>query len=286
MPERLEPASAVRHLVLPNADQFIFDLIFALGKSTGLFYGTIINSSRSFAAGPYTLLTASKMLLNIRSLLPLELHERVHILGNISDLTPAQFKELHGLSLNAPLTGIAQFRAIQMRVLNMYLHHEQCVAHAQSLERRYARPFEFIVLLREDAHFFMDLRLAVLTRIPMCDIVVKNCLGWGGLNMRFQLVRRATATGFLRDRLSYYASLVDAGRHVYNTEQFELSLSQHLNLSVCQRDVDSIPVAVARHSADGRTCFSKYEVIDHRSSAVNTSCIPHGYSAFVAANLC
>ena len=86
--------------------------------------------------------------------------------------------------------------------------------------------------------------------------------------MRLQLLRRASALRALRERLPFYASLFGASRTVFNAEAFELEQAHALNLTVCKRSVEALPVAVARLTdRDGAFCFPPWEVEHARGAA-------------------
>jgi hypothetical protein len=115
------------------------------------------------------------------------------------------------------LDRITQYVKIQVRIMNMYHHQLMCGREVD----RSATKYEAVIYLREDVFFFHDTNVSVPMRAlgKHCDLVAKDCLGWGGINMRLQLL---TDTSFLVRRFDFYRHLIATGNTVFNPEQFEL----------------------------------------------------------------
>ena len=71
---------------------------------------------------------------------------------------------------------------------------------------------DYVVNTREDIYFFCITfslyDLIQRTEKLGCDLVTKGCLEWGGLNMRFHLLNRKTATQYMKSSLSLYGKLL------------------------------------------------------------------------------
>ena len=290
MPERLQPGPLLERLVLANGD-IDFDVVYALAAPSALFYAT--DGAMSFAASPYAALTPAELRAALARRVGARRGARVHVIEPfVPDLGDAALRAELGAPAGARLDRITQaagggvYGDIQARVLNMFRHEAACARRVEALERARAARFDAVVAAREDVYFWrdVDLRALLPSLRGSCDIIAKDCLFHGGINMRLQLLRRASALRALRERLPFYASLFGASRTVFNAEAFELEQAHALNLTVCKRSVEALPVAVARLTdRDGAFCFPPWEVEHARE---RRRCVPSGFENFTRSRRC
>lgn len=189
--------------------------------------------------------------------------------------------------LHNNLDRIQQYKDAQASILNMYHHQELCMEQLDRFERFHNRTVDFVLSTREDIFYFRPLNLSYLLAMTTaegaggkssCSLITKECLSWGGLHMRWQLLTRAGSEDFFNKRLAFYQHLHASGRTVYNPESFEAAQAKHYNLTVCELYVQDIPNVVVRHVRDGKVCFLKPEVIDN--------CVPQSNASWVSRHMC
>lgn len=176
--------------------------------------------------------------------------------------------------LHGNIDRIVQYKATQSSILNMYLHQENCLNQIRNFERRKNFTFDYVLGTREDIFYFSPVNLTFLLENMQkegCVIATKECLTWGGINMRWQLFTRNATDYFYGKRFEYYRYLQDNNIVVYNPEQFEHRQAQFYQLKICQYFSHQIPNAVARHVKDGQFCFFKAEIIDNCVPSVNNT---------------
>ncbi len=89
----------------------------------------------------------------------------------------------------------------------MYSYQVNCAQRITFTESLRGIHYPYIISTREDAYFFNPMDFAHLIHTfnqRQCNIMTKDCLSWGGLNMRFQLLDHDSAIAFLSQRLSFY----------------------------------------------------------------------------------
>ena len=121
--------------------------------------------------------------------------------------------------------------------------------------------------------------------LPYCDLLTKGCLGWGGLNMRVQVLRREHLPGYL-DRIAGMRRLYSRGNESYfNPEIFEAAQAQALGMRVCEVPVEEYPVTAARLSyLDGLPCFVHPEL--KRYEKESPPCVPEAVMQTAITRLC
>ena len=219
----------------------------------------------------------------------------------------------------------------------MYRHQVACAKFVTQLEKGREElgsdsgitsfSFDRLISTREDVYFFHEVNIEALIesaealkqhqegeehgeqgssssssssssgRIHRCDIITKDCLAWGGINMRFQLLRRDRGWHYLHSRLNYYALLYleqkqpesteqqgkplqrrrrqllqlrqqprggegwdEAGRSVRGPELFEADQANHMGLSACAVPIHDLPATAVRHTKAGASCFIEIEL--------------------------
>jgi len=164
------------------------------------------------------------------------------------------------------LDRMSQYTKSQEIILNMYSHQVNCVKKIKLHEHENNINYDFVISSREDAFYFHALNITNLIvkffssiDTDNCHMVTKNCLGWGGLNMRWQMMRRRNGLAYFGGRLDYYDSMynktLDRNVIVQNPEMFELWQLSHLGLSQCMATIYDVPVAAARHITNGSVCL-------------------------------
>lgn len=181
------------------------------------------------------------------------------------------------------LDRIKQFDAeVQYKILDMYYKHFNCTQHIQQYESKYQFHFDYVILHREDIFYMGDMNLTKLLKEWMhkeekvnphnpqpnsrnftyvtkahsssvtndkekyCDYLYKNCLTWGGVNLRVQLYRRNAALSLLGSRLDYYQYMTTNNAAIFNTEWFEKLQAESMGWKGCGVDVQDFPVLPIR----------------------------------------
>jgi len=168
------------------------------------------------------------------------------------------------------LNRLRQYASSQEIILNMYSHQVNCIKKIKSYENENDIIYDFVISSREDAFYFSKLNISNLIikyfssiDSEECHIVSKDCMKWGGLNMRWQMMRRRNAFAFFGGRLDYYDSLYNKtlDRNVFfqNPEIFELRQLESLGLTPCITTFDDVPVVAARHITNGSFCLISTE---------------------------
>ena len=161
-------------------------------------------------------------------------------------------------ALNRSSMAITYFRGTAASgIVRMYALQALAARQIRAMELFRNRDYAWILRLREDLFFLGPVRLPSLNK---CDFVYKKCLSWGGVNMRWQLIRQPAALTFLSGQLHFY----NRARAI-NPEIFEKQHLRALNLRLCHRPVTDIPVTVSRvvsRTTNGdvlRVCFPTHE---------------------------
>jgi hypothetical protein len=302
-----------------------FSLFYNLQPSKTISYATLPHLK--YDPSPYSFLSLEQLKANITSL--------YSGLGNVFiksfDFTPKksgghdEWKIFLGTQKHLDI--ISQYSYMQDCVLEMYYKIDLCGKKVEEYSKSTGHIFDFVIQTREDVMFFKEMTLGNLTakikdtiyssNSASCDILSKQCLAWGGLNMRFYITSGKKGLQFLSSRISYYKNLITEKRsidheeihrrhmharnlsrmnpsarmsilrtfiddirrdtHITNSEQFDLHHARNLSLEPCFIPVDQYPVTAARHTSNGDFCFIKLEVLD---------CVPQGYKEFVESRQC
>lgn len=165
--------------------------------------------------------------------------------------------------------------SIGVNIMNMYHAHVNCAQQIEDYERQQGGngtwKFDYLVSTREDAYLYTPLNLTrQVQRLrpdvhakpngeAKCDIVYRECLSWGGLNMRMQVMNRDAGLLMLGKRFVSYKQMRDGGWKPFNPEQFELFQTMLYNLEHCAVPVAEVPITAARHVANDSICFYEFE---------------------------
>ena len=209
------------------------------------------------------------------------------------------------LHINTTLDRITQFKGPYSHViLNMYQLQSHCRNQIMEQERVLNISYVHIINTREDIFFFKPLDLTFILQKymgtknnnhtapppgisslgqPICDLLTKGCLGWGGMNMRVQILRREHI--HFMDRLTLIQQLYVSNESYYNPEIFEMSMAQRLRMQVCEVNVEEYPVTAARISyLDSLPCFVHPEL--KRYEKESPPCVPQSTMQLAITRLC
>ena len=227
-------------------------------------------------------------------------------------------------NMGGRLDRIFTMSRIQESILNMYMNQVECASAVKlwiGSAPNTSTPAYFISM-REDIYFFHPPSLSDLTtnylNTNSCSLVVKDCLAWGGVSMRFQLYHFQFGVKVLAERLSFYRSLysrswsasIDRGKkqmdwscfnmpdkwkyHILglswddnstfpnNPECFEMLQNLASGLKICQVPIAELPAAPARIISGSKFCFIDEEIQDFQGHA----CYPASDEAFVKNSSC
>eukprot|EP00912_Choanoflagellata_sp_UC4_P000979 UC4_evm1s607 len=293
MLERLQPSHILSKFVEPNdkKEAFQIDVVYAIANASQLYYsthGSVTYSKTEFAVENEDIFSLKLMALT---------RSKVFVLPRTSARSRDEWKSWLELDATQKMDRIAQYSGIIDKIFDMYSHQNDCVSALRSIEKFYGEPYDYIVSTREDVFPLkpIDLSLLLSARTldgELCDIIVKDCLSWGGLNMRFQLLRRSKAFEFLGGRFAFYKESYIKNKTYVNPEIFELAQAENLGLKICPVSIDVLPVVVARHTYDGKFCFIPPEIEFSRTDKKieeqmhGRLCIPHDTTDFVNYHRC
>jgi len=259
---RLQPRFLIANLLKANPT-FVFRLFYALQATENPVEDLVFNTEHGFHPTRFAYMTPMRI--------EQELSKDIHKSGNAlvkatRFVTPKSIEAWRAFMGNNTLDRMTGFsdEMAQHTILNMYSYHEQCSRDIVEEETSSGRNFDYIVSTREDIYFFHPLDLTVLLAdqaSSQCNLYSKNCMTWGGINMRFQLLTRSAGLSWLGTRLEFYKSLYNQSRIVDGgPERFERQQMEFLNLHHCPVSVDRIPAAAARHTSVHQFCFVGQEL--------------------------
>jgi hypothetical protein len=231
------------------------------------------------------------------------LHE---IYGNSSNskiesfqLVPPKSIEDWEKTLNSKLDRIYLYTNKQNVILNLFMHHRRCYEQILFYEEFHpSNKIDFVINTREDIFFFKPISLQYLfpnrlkenlnrisyTNITLnsikqgdCNLVVKDCLKWFGVNMRFQLFSRDHLQYIMGKKISYYKYLIKQNQTVRNPEIFEAELFKHYRINICEYSVNDLPLAAIRYVDKNLSCFIPQEI---------DGCTPQGFEPFARSHRC
>lgn len=177
---------------------------------------------------------------------------------------------------------ISQYADMQHVVLNFYQHQHSCHTQFSAYEKLHNVEFAYVLSTREDSYYLSAVNVSHLTaqlrKTGECDMIARNCIAWGGINVRWHLMTRNTSDYVLGRRFEFYRLLFKERRQSYNPEQFEATQLEYYGLKICELDPNIIPTLIARHVMNDEVCFLKPETIDH--------CVPLANNSFVSKKMC
>lgn len=160
---------------------------------------------------------------------------------------------------------------IMESIFNMYAKIAAC---AESIIQSKIK-YEAVILSRDDLYFFqpVDLDLLIKTVLKHCDVIAKDCLNYGGVNMRLQVLSKNRGLQFLRQHLEFAKYLFESNQTVRNPESMELAHANYSSARVCMLPVDLVPTTGPRLE-NGNICFLKKEIYNcvPESSTIVPNC--------------
>ena len=221
---RWMPQYLMEHFIQPNIDSsegnYSFHLFFVLQESDRN-QAVAHSSGIAFSPTPIANLSRADRLRQLRSIYT------PHSLATLSDTSRASesvvianvsYRQQQPLSHWMELIGdqLRLFRQsnmhtnspIAVNIMNMYANQVVCAEQIEEYERQRGIRFGYVVSTREDAFFFGPARMADLTRnmLPLghCHGISKNCLAFGGVNMRLQVYARDAGLLLLSSRFTFF----------------------------------------------------------------------------------
>ena len=267
---RTQPDNTFKRLIQTNPE-FSFTLFFNLQSGTAFYatadtVGTTKPKERTIAA------------LNEK----LEGWKQLASNWNLAGIQEHPFLDRQWLlkNLSLPvLDRIEQYKHIEERIINMMLKDVACAEQISTYEDFYQTKFDYVASTREDAYFFtpFDLPKALrhLTGPKKCQLISKECLAWGGINMRFSLMRREVADRWLGERVWFYRSMFKHRSSVWNPEQMYLMQVNVMRITHCPVPVEDLPVGAARYKTETEHCLILPEFTD-----TEYSCVPQNADPF------
>ncbi len=257
---RLQPEYLYQALLHENPN-YIFKFFYILQNGSSIF-----NTGVGFSDTKYNSLTISQ----IESKLSDLLNSTSSSVEEVSFSTPMSFGEWTKKMRGHKLDRMNQYTYAQNTILNMYNKQVQCANSILKYEMNRNVKFKLIVNTREDAFFFNPLNFTMLHEEHLkrnhCDVVMKDCLNWGGVNMRFQLYGRAKGLEILSRRITFYESMFSRNLSVLNPEVFEQLQMDIFDLKVCPLSIELVPATAVRFkvatSANVNYCFNNFEIGD------------------------
>eukprot|EP01040_Poterioochromonas_malhamensis_P009154 gene9154-9927_t len=204
-------------------------------------------------------------------------------LGNIRFITPYKdedWKEFFNLSSTShyhDVDRITQFPHKNPMILNIYRNQATCLSDIIYKEKETQHQYDYVFFTREDLYYFHPLNFTIpveklklqrqdkVGMTSQCHLIAKDCLGWGGINMRVEIARRSDAVTIFGSRLDFYKHLYTVNKTVVNPEAFELQQLNYHHYHVCTLPVEVLGMTVARVSASHPegVCFFERDLVDY-----------------------
>lgn len=311
----------IEPLISANNDvHFSFVIVLQLSTDNSIVYNSgKKHIGENFRPIPEASWNKSKITSHLRTILSSD-NSRVESVQYVEPLNRSEWEHYMGNSTHSrlyTLDRIFHLPEIQPSILNMYRNQELCAAHFQLVYEKSDTTFQYLISTREDAYFFKAPNISNIIQYGLnnakgCDLITKDCLGWGGISMRFQFWKFAVGLQVLSTRLAFYQSLYTmklnvsnlAGLHCYhlpaktknklriawndessyitNPECFEETQVKYLRHSICKVSMDELKVSASRHTANYSFCFIDEEVQDFHGKP----CYPKSSEIFVKSYMC
>lgn len=164
---------------------------------------------------------------------------------------------------------------IAVNIHRMYYLQVKCAEQILQYESDHSSKFDYIISTREDIFFFQPMKIS--NRLPKirqntsiskphnsggCDLLLKDCLNFGGFNMRLQIFNRQSGITMLLNRLNFFKTMNEKKKKCDNPEGFEKLEAKHYNFIFCPQSVSVFPVTAVRHVANDSFCFYNFELKD------------------------
>ena len=284
---RWQPEFLFQNLIHVNPDQQLF-LFFNLQTNNGTNHA-LHSSGIGFQPTKMSVMNNTEIQTHLNELLNASKHTEIVSINKHYVMSREHFVTV----VNGPLDRLKQFNmrdyhpsGISVNIMNMYQAHINCADQILAYEQEKtlevnknltAWRFDYIISTREDAYFYTPMNIsALLPQLRLfhnptpttvttdgnhgkCDIIFKNCLTFGGFNMRLQLFNRDSGIIMLGNRFKFYSIMHQAGWKTVNPECYEMMEAGMYDVIDCKVDIDYIPVTAARHLKDGDICLYDFE---------------------------
>ena len=173
---------------------------------------------------------------------------------------------------------IVQYIHLQERILNMFEKADHCAQDVRDYQAKNGISFDYIIHTREDMFFFQKVDLkALIAKYSDCDWIGKDCLSWGGLSMRFAVMKPEKGLDFVGSKIAFFKQMGRNNSTAHNPEIFDIRIAESLQMKTCAVPVDEVPATGARHTWNGAFCFIWAETL---------GCIPKGQEQFAYRHRC
>jgi hypothetical protein len=279
---RLQPNFILDSVITANNDGFDFKLFFVF-QNHMIGSKTVFNTGNGVSDTVFASMSLPTLQTTLESLF-LSNYSSVATVSLIPAFGDTDWKNKME---NNDLNRIYQYTSAQTSILNMYDKQVHCATEIERFELETNKKFDLVVSTREDIFFFAPLNMTSLYQNYIlrdgCDVIMKDCLDHGGVNMRFQMFNRKNGLDMLRQRLMFYKSLYKKTKSIFNPESFEHDQFDSSHLKICKVSVDLLPATAARHTYNGSFCFISWEL----ASPTDQRCIPKvANESFLSAHRC
>lgn len=283
------PETSVKYLLEYNPEYdftFFYNLQYHTSNSTSVFS---TDASISFQPTKFISMKQSEVFDYLHNLY---IHLNNTKIASLTFVPSKQLEDWESFFQGQKPYAITQYSSTQHVILNFYSHQVRCIHQIEEYEKMTNTSFQYVLQTREDIYYFQGVSLRFLLshlkdpessqdrKDPLkCDFITKDCLQWGGINMRWQLMTKDASKTVMGKRIDYYRSLLKENQTTYNPEQYELQQLKYYKIRICEFLSNKIPNAVGRHVKDDEICLSlKPETIDN--------CIPTDNITFVQNHFC
>ena len=162
-----------------------------------------------------------------------------------------------------------------------------CSDSIKRYKETFQKSFDYIISTREDIIVLKEMNLTDLLSkvqnsklsrgLSNCDLLSKDCLSWGGINIRFWILSEQNGLNFLSSKITFYKELIRQRRKIFNPEQYDAHHKNVLGLNHCGISINDFPVTAARHTFGGNYCFIDAEI---------DGCKPNGLEHIINSKMC
>lgn len=197
------------------------------------------------------------------------------------------------------LDRITQYIPQQSAILNMYKHQEHCLEQIEDYQRNKSivEEISYAISTREDVYYFKPINITSLFHsFGNCDLLAKECLSWGGINMRFQIMRSGQNNidiirRVIGSRFKFYRHLYSKSKRrlPFNPEMFEAAQIGHYKVKDCTLNVAYFPITAARPlNSQGEICFTRNDLFGaiRNNRYCDDKCFTPDLESFVTNRIC
>ena len=170
----------------------------------------------------------------------------------------------------------------------MYHNQIMCAEELKKFTHKTSIRFDAVINNREDSYYLAPFNVSKLFPLLKsheggCDLLFKNCLTWGGLSMRSQMLDGSIAISYLESRISYFKHMMSIPKggteqsiemELGTVEKFEKYHAEAKGLVTCNVSIEDLPAAAARLNQSGQFCLIEPELRFRREK-----CYPDSFDA-------